>query len=570
MYRLRPALNVKEKIKIYSGFEEVINELSYYHSNNHNRSVAIEVHPSLPIHVFAEQVKKAFPQSLITMTDSLYQSPEFIHSKLYPFLTDDEVFGRFSPYNFVDFLCSEKITSYYKKIAKHDNLHFLIGVGASKIIDYDSLVYIDTTRWEIQNIYKNGLSNWQGFKDSHFNEKLKRAYYFEWPASTDLKNDILFDLDFYIDLSDRDDPSMVSGNDFKYVMKQFTIQPFRLVPFFEQGVWGGKWLQEKFNVEKDKINLAWCFDGVPEENSVLITCNEKEIEIPAQNLVLLYPNEILGEKVFGRYGKDFPIRFNFLDTIEGQNLSLQVHPTLDYAYRRFGAKYTQDESYYVVEAKDGAKVYLGLKDGVKVSEFVTACEEAQQTGEFNDEKFVHSLAVKKHDHLLIPGGTIHSSGKGNVVLEISSTPNRFTFKLWDWGRVDLDGKPRPISIHHGKHVINDTFKESYVNKEFYNNINVLKEEEGHKEEITGLHELESIGTKRLTFTKAIKQSTENSVNMLNLVEGKQIQVKIDHSEVEIFDVYYGETFIIPEKVKDYTLIPVANEQEVKVMKAYIR
>lgn len=116
--------------------------------------------------------------------------------------------------------------------------------------------------------------------------------------------------------------------------------------------------------------------------------------------------------------------------------------------------------------------------------------------------------------------------------------------MWDWGRVDFDGKPRPISIHHGKHVINDTFKESYVNREFYNNVEFLKEEEGYKEEITGLHELESIGTKRLSFTKAIKQSTENSVNMLNLVEGNHIKVKIDHSEVELFDVYYGETFIL--------------------------
>lgn len=112
MYRLRPALNVKEKIKIYSGFEEVVKELSCYYTNNHNHLVAIEVHPSLPIHLFGEQIKKAFPQSFITMTDSLYQSPEYIYSKLYPFLTDDEVFGRFSPYNFVDFLCPEKITSY--------------------------------------------------------------------------------------------------------------------------------------------------------------------------------------------------------------------------------------------------------------------------------------------------------------------------------------------------------------------------------------------------------------------------------------------------------------------------
>ncbi|MGC6756669.1 mannose-6-phosphate isomerase, partial [Escherichia coli] len=90
-----------------------------------------------------------------------------------------------------------------------------------------------------------------------------------------------------------------------------------------------------------------CFDGVPEENSVIFEIGTVTFEVPGNDLVLFYPVSILGEKVFGRFGSDFPIRFDYLDTMAGGNLSLQVHPTLDYAYRKFGLKYTQDESYYI-------------------------------------------------------------------------------------------------------------------------------------------------------------------------------------------------------------------------------
>ncbi|MFQ9333526.1 MAG: class I mannose-6-phosphate isomerase, partial [Finegoldia magna] len=153
--------------------------------------------------------------------------------------------------------------------------------------------------------------------------------------------------------------------------------------------------------------------------SILAKIEEVEFEMPAQILVDTYPQKLLGQRVYGRFGKDFPIRFDFLDTMNGQNLSLQVHPTLDYAYRNFGAKYTQDESYYILDCKEGASVYLGLKNNVSRDELVQALENAQVSGEFPDEEFVNNFKVNKHDHILIPAGTVHSSGKNCVVLEIA-------------------------------------------------------------------------------------------------------------------------------------------------------
>lgn len=571
MYRLRPGLDLKDPIEITIGYSEIAKKLKKELDRKGYRKVALEVHPGIEIELLLQALRQQFTSSMVVSTDSLYLPAEYIYQEIADELTEDAVFGRFSHHKFQDFLSALKVKELYEEMAGCSFPLILVGVGATKVISYDCLVYADCTRWELQSRYKKGLSNWMGLRENSFNEKIKRAYYFEWPASLEIKNQLLPHCDYYVDMSTKAEPKMIEGIAMRMALKQLTQQPFRLVPFFEPGIWGGEWLQEKFQVGLDEQNLAWCFDGVPEENSLNFRIGEDvEFDMPAQNLVSLYPLELLGKKVFGRYGRDFPIRFNYLDTMNGQNLSLQVHPTLDYAYRNFGAKYTQDESYYIMDCKEGAKVYLGVKNGLTKKELVGEFEKSQQSGTFDDETYINQFLVKKHDHVLIPGGTIHSSGKNCVVLEISSTPNRFTFKLWDWGRLDMDGKPRPISIHHGKHVIDIECTEEYAKNQLYNQITIVEESEGLREERTGLHETESIETRRLIFSKPIKQSTSKSVNMLNLVEGKHIQVISPEDAFDPFDVYYGETFIIPEGVGEYILKPMNDDEENIVIKAYIR
>ena len=136
--------------------------------------------------------------------------------------------------------------------------------------------------------------------------------------------------------------------------------------------------------------------------------------------------------------------------------------------------YTQDESYYILDADEGACVYLGVKDGVTADQLIPALEKAQEGDElFDAEKYINKIPIKKHDHVLIPAGTIHCSGSDAMVLEISATPYIFTMKLWDWGRVGLDGKPRPVNIERGSHSIQYDRTTKWVKDNLISDIKVL-------------------------------------------------------------------------------------------------
>ncbi|MDR1092225.1 MAG: mannose-6-phosphate isomerase, partial [Prevotella sp.] len=188
------------------------------------------------------------------------------------------------------------------------------------------------------------------------------------------------------------------------------------------------------------------------------------------------------------------------------------------------------------------------------------------------EKYAGVYPVKKHDHVLIPAGTVHCSGANSVVLEVSATPNLFTFKLWDWCRLGLDGRPRPINVERGKDVIQWERNEDWVRREILDRRMVVAEGDGWREEFTGLHEREFIETRRHYFTKPVLHNTNDGVNVLNLVEGDEAIIESPANSFEPFVVHYAETFIIPACVKEYTIRPygLSEGKECVTIKAYVR
>ena len=200
--------------------------------------------------------------------------------------------------------------------------------------------------------------------------------------------------------------------------------------------------------------------------------------------------------------------------------------------------------------------------------------EAAETGgkPFNADRYANCWPAQKHDHFLIPAGTVHCSGANSMVLEISATPYIFTFKLWDWGRLGLDGKPRPIHLNHGREVICWERDTEWTRRELINQIHNLRSGDGWREERTGLHQLEFIETRRHWFTKAVPHDTAGGVNVLNLVQGHEAVVESPDGAFDPFPVHYAETFIIPAAVGRYIVRPTNSptQTELATVKAYVR
>ena len=445
------------------------------------------------------------------------------------YITDDRVFGIMCHKTIDTWFESEKLKTMKKTIETeyvsecveekdtNGGLIVIIGTATELLTEADVLVYCDLTRWEIQLRYRSGMPNWHS---TNYNDpiltKYKRGFFIEWRLADRYKKERYEKFTYLLDTETENAPVLTTGNAFRGALQQLAGQPFRME--------------------------------------------------------LYAPHELLGERVHGRFGAEFPIRFDLLDTMGGQNLSLQVHPLTEYIYEKFGMPYTQDESYYLLDADEDEEtyVYLGLKEGVDKKEMERELRAAEKGEErFPVEKYVNKIPVKKHDHVLIPAGTVHCSGKNTMVLEISATPYIFTFKLWDWGRLGMDGLPRPIHLDHGMKNIQWNRDTKWVYDNIVGQTRTMEKTENCEVERTGLHSREFIDTIRYTLSGPHTVSMDDTVHVMNLVEGRSARIESMDGSFAAFTVHYAETAIVPAAVGTYRIVPEEGEM-IRMLVASVR
>ncbi|HTE13387.1 MAG TPA: class I mannose-6-phosphate isomerase, partial [Chitinophagaceae bacterium] len=338
-------------------------------------------------------------------------------------------------------------------------------------------------------------------------------------------------------------------------------------PWFEAGAWGGQWMKEHIKgLNTEEINYAWSFELIVPENGLVFESDGYLLEVPFDLLMLAHNKHIVGRHA-DFFGTEFPIRFDFLDTWDGGNLSVQCHPSLSYIRKHFGEHITQDETYYILDCKDDAKVYLGFQEGIDAIHFKTVLQDSKSNSSaINITDYVQAHTAHKHDLFLIPNGTVHSAGADNLVLEISATPYIFTFKMYDWLRLDLNGEPRAINIEHAYNNLRFERQGEMVKKELISTPALIENGAGYEVWHLPTHAEHFYDVHRLEFDKEMTVHTNNSCHVLMLVEGSAVLVKLGN---DTHPFSFAETFVIPAAVETYTLINQGTGRA-RVVKAFIK
>lgn len=557
----------------FDGYAEICAEL-----DRPVRLIMVDCNTAADIGFLTEKLKSGLSFDHVFDTDEIFLDTAAVQEKLRPHVTSDRVFGVAYHGTFRDFVDEEKLAALQKKVEAAQGRTLLIGVAASYVAAGDILVFADMTIWETQMRYRSGgLENFRaGNRDEDFIRKFKRGYFIDWRLNNRHKQELFPKFTYYLDTVKNDAPVMITRAAFDEGLAQLTKQPFRTVPFFDEGLWGGQWMQEVCGVHDDtKPNIAWSYNLLFPENEVSLGFGGKRVNIPGYTICQKIPRQLIGQKGYARFGAEYPIRYDFLDTMQGGNLSLQVHPTTQYMQEHFGMPFTQDESYYYLdcEPNGGTNIYLGLKTGVDPAAMARDLYAASR-GEmaFPAEEYVNKIPVKKHEHYHIPAGTVHASGADGMVLEISATPCIFTFKLWDWGRVGLDGIPRPIHLEHGLANIQFDRQTEWIRETCAFAPIPVREGDGFREEKIGLHEYEYLETRRIWATKRYHEETGGETQALNLVEGAEALIESPTGQFKPFCIHYAESVCIPAEIAEYTVRPfgLSEGKEIAIVKTFVR
>ncbi len=451
-----------------------------------------------------------------------------------------------------------------------DDLTVVFGPGAA-LCRYDTLWYFDLPKRYAEAAITSGSGRNLGQRDAAAEPTTRRLFYVDWPVLDRHRDSIADAVSLWIDGQDAHRPTALDAPTLRATTARLARHPFRTRPTFNTTTWGGHWGQQQLGLGLDQPNTALGYELIAPESGVLVGASPKvAVEVPFQLIVGRHPGEILGPAVHERFGSSFPIRFDYLDTVAGGSLSVHCHPLPDYMRDVFGWPYPQHESYYMMVAGEGSSVFLGLREDVDVDAFHGEAVDADHHGHaFDITRHVQTFPAVRHQLYLVPVGTPHGSGIGNVVLEVSATPYLYSLRFYDWLRRDTRGGQRPVHVDHAFQNLDRRRRGDRVAEDLVPAPRTARSGHGWREEVLGDLPEMFFDIRRLELDPdgLIHDTTAGRFHVLNVVEGSGISIGTgDGVEVELA---YAETVVVPAAVGPYTVRALGSER-VLVVKAHVR
>ncbi|MFF3990949.1 class I mannose-6-phosphate isomerase [Streptomyces sp. NPDC001797] len=500
----------------------------------------------------------------IDMREHFAPWPDILARTASAVLADDPDFAPLSRAGLADFFTG------LPESGADDAVTVVLGPGAA-LVPYDRLWYADLPKRYAEAAITGGSGRNLGQPPGTGAGTTRRLFYIDWPVLDRHRDALLPGVDLWLDVQDPQAPAWLDGTGLRAALAGLARRPFRTRPTFNTTSWGGHWAQEQLGVNRAAANTALGYELIAPESGILVGRPDgPRVEVPLQALVALHPEEVLGEPVHAMFGTSFPIRFDYLDTVGGGNLSVHCHPQSDYMRRVFGWPYTQHETYYMMLGGAGGRVFLGLREGADLAAFRRAADRAVHEGvPFDIERYVQTFPADRHQLFLIPGGTPHGSGAGNVVLEISATPYLYSLRFYDWLRRDGAGKQRPVHVGHAFENLDPGRSGEAVARDLVQEPRTLRAGEGWREDVIGRLPEMFFEVRRVELAPGavVDDDTDHRFHVVNVVAGDGLLLETDGGRG--YELAYAETLTVPAATGAYR-VRALGSGPVRYVKALVR
>lgn len=312
-----------------------------------------------------------------------------------------------------------------------------------------------------------------------------------------------------------------------------TLYPFKLKPLFKEKIWGGQKIRQVMGLDFGLLpncGESWLVSGV--EGNPTVIANGYLAGNELNELVEVFMGDLVGDKVYDRFGDVFPILVKIIDSNDW--LSIQVHPD-DQLARKRGGEFGKTEMWYVLQADENAELICGFKEQTDADKYLNYLTQGRLPELMNYEM------VNKGDVFYIPAGRVHALGPGSLIAEIQQTSD-ITYRIFDWNRADAAGNLRDLHTEDALDAIDFTRLDSY--KTVYNKVT---------NQTAKLIESAFFVTNILHFNQSIQKNYGqlDSFVILLCTEGKMKLVW----NGEVQTLVRGEVILLPNLIEQLELHP---------------